>query len=492
MAAARRTADRPPDTERHARRSAAGVPACRAYGSTDRSGWRSPTRPGPRGTSGRRSASAPLWVSRAVQVEHVGSTSVPGLAAKPVIDVVLTVRDSADEAAYAPDLAAAGYLLVVREPAWYEHRFLRNRDADVQIHVFTAGSPEVDRMLAFRDRLRARPEERDLYERTKRELAAPTLGLRPGLRRREVGRGGGDHLPRHGGVGDAASSASPYFVRQRGPCFDEDLTSARRSGSLHTAPRGIASSIDELLGEHYGRNPARGISRRRFLQGTAAASLGTAATAAGIKPAAADPLGPRSEPHGAELRGLDLVTQDPTAEGRFGYMFKNQPPHGASEDLLTALGQTMEEKPVIGSNLVDPQTGEPVLQNGIPVVVTKDHNDALEREPEPAPDVGVHLRRPVRRPRHHLRHHHPRPSSSPTPTPPPTSGRPATTSTPSTDAAPARTRSSTTPTTGTSSWSSSVPTARSGASRRPPTWSTTCRATPTARRSWPTPATTRP
>ncbi len=110
--------------------------------------------------------------SRAVQVEHVGSTSVPGLAAKPVIDVVLTVRDSADEAAYAPDLAAVGYLLVVREPAWYEHRFLRNRDADVQVHVFTAGSPEVDRMLSFRDRLRARPEERDLYERTKRELAA--------------------------------------------------------------------------------------------------------------------------------------------------------------------------------------------------------------------------------------------------------------------------------------------------------------------------------
>jgi GrpB-like predicted nucleotidyltransferase (UPF0157 family) len=109
---------------------------------------------------------------RALQVEHVGSTAVPGLPAKPVIDIVLTVRDSADEAAYVPDLEAAGYALQFREPAWYEHRFLRDRSPDVQIHVFTSGCPEVARMLAFRDRLRDRPEERDLYERTKRELAA--------------------------------------------------------------------------------------------------------------------------------------------------------------------------------------------------------------------------------------------------------------------------------------------------------------------------------
>ena len=94
---------------------------------------------------------------RALQVEHVGSTSVPGLAAKPVIDIVLAVRNSADEAAYVPDLEAAGYVLKFREPAWYEHRFLRDRDPDVQIHVFTVGSPEVERMLAFRDRLRTGP-----------------------------------------------------------------------------------------------------------------------------------------------------------------------------------------------------------------------------------------------------------------------------------------------------------------------------------------------
>ena len=135
---------------------------------------------------------------------------------------------------------------------------------------------------------------------------------------------------------------------------------------------------------------ARGISRRRFLQGTAAASLGTAATAVGIGPAAAEPIAEVSiEPHGAELRGLELVLESPTSEGRFGYMFKNQPPHAASEDLLSALGQTMEERPVIGTNLTDPETGEPVLKSdGSPVVATKDHNDALGENPSPVLTSG--------------------------------------------------------------------------------------------------------
>ena len=88
-------------------------------------------------------------------------------------------------------------------------------------------------------------------------------------------------------------------------------------------------------------------------------------------------------PHGAELRGLDLVTQSPTTEGRFGFMFKNQPPHGASEELLTALGQTMEEKPVIGTPLTDPLTGQPVMQDAVQVVANKDHNDALSENPNP-------------------------------------------------------------------------------------------------------------
>ena len=132
-----------------------------------------------------------------------------------------------------------------------------------------------------------------------------------------------------------------------------------------------------------------GISRRRFLQGTAAASLGTAATAAGITPTAADPILEASvEPHGTPLRGLDLVLETPTAEGRFGYMFKNQPAFGASEDLLTALGQTMEEQPVIGTDLTDPETGEPVLKDGVQVVVNKDHNDAFGENPSPTLTSG--------------------------------------------------------------------------------------------------------
>ena len=109
---------------------------------------------------------------RARRVEHVGSTSVPGLAAKPVIDIVLTVPGSADEPAYVPQLEAAGYVLRIREPEWFEHRVFKGPDTNVNLHVFTDGSPEVERMVAFRDRLRADPAERDLYLRTKRDLAA--------------------------------------------------------------------------------------------------------------------------------------------------------------------------------------------------------------------------------------------------------------------------------------------------------------------------------
>jgi GrpB-like predicted nucleotidyltransferase (UPF0157 family) len=109
---------------------------------------------------------------RARLVEHAGSTSVPDLAAKPIIDIVLAVPDSADEPAYVTDLEATGYVLRIREPDWHEHRMLRRRDPAVQVHVFTAGSPEIDRMLAFRDRLRTVAADRERYEAAKRELAA--------------------------------------------------------------------------------------------------------------------------------------------------------------------------------------------------------------------------------------------------------------------------------------------------------------------------------
>ncbi len=110
----------------------------------------------------------------AVLVEHAGSTSVPGLAAKPVIDIVLAVPDTTDEPPYVPALEAAGYRLAVREPDWYEHRLLKGTEPSVNLHVFSAGCEEIDRMLAFRDWLRAHPEDRDLYLRTKRELATRT------------------------------------------------------------------------------------------------------------------------------------------------------------------------------------------------------------------------------------------------------------------------------------------------------------------------------
>jgi GrpB-like predicted nucleotidyltransferase (UPF0157 family) len=108
----------------------------------------------------------------ALQVEHAGSTSVPGLAAKPLIDMVLVVADSADEAAYVPIMEAAGYTLTIREPDWYEHRLFKGPDTNVNVHTFSAGCPEVDRMLLFRDWLRTHPDDRELYERAKRELAA--------------------------------------------------------------------------------------------------------------------------------------------------------------------------------------------------------------------------------------------------------------------------------------------------------------------------------
>lgn len=110
----------------------------------------------------------------ALQVDHVGSTSVPGLPAKPILDIVLVVADPADEAAYVPALEAAGYRLALREPEWFEHRLLRGADPAVNLHVFGPGCSEVESMLLFRDTLRGRPEERAVYLAAKRELAART------------------------------------------------------------------------------------------------------------------------------------------------------------------------------------------------------------------------------------------------------------------------------------------------------------------------------
>jgi GrpB-like predicted nucleotidyltransferase (UPF0157 family) len=109
---------------------------------------------------------------RALLVEHVGSTSVPGLAAKPILDVLLAVDDSADEPSYVPQLEDGGFVLRIREPDWHAHRMLKGSAPELNLHVFSTGCPEIERMLVFRDRLRWNEEDRQLYERTKRELAS--------------------------------------------------------------------------------------------------------------------------------------------------------------------------------------------------------------------------------------------------------------------------------------------------------------------------------
>ncbi|SHF19410.1 GrpB domain, predicted nucleotidyltransferase, UPF0157 family [Seinonella peptonophila] len=108
---------------------------------------------------------------KAVRIEHVGSTSVPGLCAKPIIDIVLVVKDSTDEQSYIPALEKEGYTLRVREPEWFEHRLLKGSNIDINLHVFSDGVSEVDRMVKFRDWLRTHQADRDQYARVKRKLA---------------------------------------------------------------------------------------------------------------------------------------------------------------------------------------------------------------------------------------------------------------------------------------------------------------------------------
>jgi GrpB-like predicted nucleotidyltransferase (UPF0157 family) len=109
--------------------------------------------------------------NRAVLVEHVGSTAVPGLAAKPIIDIALVVPDSGDESAYVPALEAVGYRMRIRTPEWEEHRMLKGPDTDVNLHVFSPGSNEVQRLVSFRDHLRADAADRGRYAAEKHHLA---------------------------------------------------------------------------------------------------------------------------------------------------------------------------------------------------------------------------------------------------------------------------------------------------------------------------------
>ncbi|MBM0237638.1 GrpB family protein [Micromonospora sp. ATA32] len=109
-----------------------------------------------------------------ISVEHVGSTSVPGLAAKPIIDIDLLIEDTTEESRYIPALERLGYRLVLREPWWHGHRMLVSPAEDVNLHVWPQDAPEPVRHRLFRNWLRSHPEDRELYATTKRRLARDT------------------------------------------------------------------------------------------------------------------------------------------------------------------------------------------------------------------------------------------------------------------------------------------------------------------------------
>lgn len=112
---------------------------------------------------------------KALVISHVGSTSIPSLPAKPVIDVDLTVPDILDEAAYAPALEAAGFIFLTREPHFHEHRLFALDSPHCNLHLWAKGSAEPMRHLLFRDWLLANQDDRELYAQTKREAAKVTL-----------------------------------------------------------------------------------------------------------------------------------------------------------------------------------------------------------------------------------------------------------------------------------------------------------------------------
>ena len=108
---------------------------------------------------------------RVIALEHIGSTSVPGLPAKPIIDIDLTVGDSSDESSYVPSLEGAGFVLTIREPRWHQHRCMVATSPRANLHVWSPDSPEVIRHRMFREWLRDHPDDRTRYAEAKRAAA---------------------------------------------------------------------------------------------------------------------------------------------------------------------------------------------------------------------------------------------------------------------------------------------------------------------------------
>jgi GrpB-like predicted nucleotidyltransferase (UPF0157 family) len=111
--------------------------------------------------------------SSALKLEHVGSTSVPSLAAKPIIDTLLLVSDPSDEGAYIPQLENLGFTLLFRQPKWHGHRFLfiDGQDAEVNVHIHREGCKIAADFLTFRDFLRDNAWAREEYAEAKRKAA---------------------------------------------------------------------------------------------------------------------------------------------------------------------------------------------------------------------------------------------------------------------------------------------------------------------------------
>ena len=178
---------------------------------------------------------------KALRIEHAGSTSVPHLAAKPLIDIVLVVADTRDEPAYVPPLEATGYVLRIREPEWHEHRLFKGPDTNVNVHTFSDGCSEVDRMVAFRDWLRTHDDDRELYEERKARAGSARVEVRPELRGREVRRRAGDPRP-----SPERPVARPFTQMSDG--FHPASRPAARSGCR---PLGVArGDLLEHVGAH--------------------------------------------------------------------------------------------------------------------------------------------------------------------------------------------------------------------------------------------------
>lgn len=154
---------------------------------------------------------------RAIVIEHIGSTSVPGLPAKPVIDVDLVVADPDNESAYVPALEAAGFVLVIREPWWHGHRVVRGANPLSNVHVFGHDSPEVAKHRIFRDWLRGNPEERARYAQIKREAA-------------EAANAAGEHVMEYNARKERVLRMIYRRAFEAAGLLDDAPTTARRTG----------------------------------------------------------------------------------------------------------------------------------------------------------------------------------------------------------------------------------------------------------------------